>query len=133
MFSAGNSGPNPSTLTAPKEAKNLIVLASSRNYWAGSIDAILSFSSRGPAVDGRIMPTITTPGEQIASSRNDPGGNCATPIAGTSNLCAFRFGTNIAAPHTSGAIGANPALVNNRNLSVINGANTYRGNVFAGG
>jgi hypothetical protein len=32
-----------------------------------------------------------------------------------------------------GAVGANPALVNNLDLTVTNGANTYRGNVFSGG
>ncbi len=32
-----------------------------------------------------------------------------------------------------GAVGANPALVNNLNLTVVNGANTYRGNVFSAG
>ncbi|MCL4267327.1 MAG: S8 family serine peptidase, partial [Anaerolineae bacterium] len=104
VFSAGNSGPSPSTLTAPKEAKNLIIVASSRNFRVGSIDTISSFSSRGPAVDGRWVPTISTPGEQIASARNDLGGSCSTPIGGTNNLYAFCSGTSMAAPHTSGAV-----------------------------
>ena len=69
VFSAGNSGPGASTLTAPKEGKNLIVTASSDNYRAGSIDSISSFSSRGPAVDGRWVPTIAAPGEH---DRLDP-------------------------------------------------------------
>ncbi len=234
VFSAGNSGPAPSTLTAPKEGKNLIIVASSRNFRVGSINDISSFSSRGPAVDGRLGVTIATPGEQIASARNDLGGSCATAIPGTNNLYAFCSGTSMAAPHASGAIvlatqwwrtfnaganpspamakallvnsavdmgaadipninegwgrvnitnmisptvpvvyydqthifqdsgeqwtlavgvadpskplkvtlawtdapgavGANPALVNNLDLTVINGANTYRGNVFSGG
>lgn len=104
VFSAGNSGPGAQTLTAPKEAKNVIVVASSRNARAGSIEAISSFSSRGPAVDGRIVPTIAAPGEQIASTRNDLGGQCADPIAGTSNRYAFCSGTSMAAPHVSGAL-----------------------------
>ena len=232
VFSAGNSGPGANTLTAPKEGKNLIIVAASRNYRVGAIDTLASFSSRGPAVDGRIVPTITTPGEQIASTRNDLGGDCSTAIAGTNNLYAFCSGTSMAAPHASGAIalatewwrgfnaganpspamakallvnsatpmavipnfnegwgrvnvtkmiqpgvntlyydqthvfgnsgeqwtlsfgvadtnkplkitlawsdapgavGANPALVNNLDLTVVNGANTYRGNVFSGG
>ena len=70
FVSAGNSGPGASTLTAPKEAKNLIVTASSLNYRIGSIDQIASSSSRGPAVDGRWVPTIATPGEEIASTRD---------------------------------------------------------------
>ncbi|HEX4954107.1 MAG TPA: S8 family serine peptidase [Thermoanaerobaculia bacterium] len=104
VFSAGNSGPGANTLTAPKEGKNLIIVASSVNNRVGSIDAISSFSSRGPAADGRRVPTIATPGEQISSARNDLGGSCSTAIAGTSNLYAFCSGTSMAAPHTSGAV-----------------------------
>ncbi|MCI0581178.1 MAG: S8 family serine peptidase, partial [Chloroflexi bacterium] len=104
VFSAGNSGPGPMTLTAPKEGKNLIVVASSRNFRVGSIDTLSSFSSRGPAVDGRWVPTIATPGEEIASTRNDLGGLCATAIPGTNNLYAFCSGTSMAAPHASGSI-----------------------------
>jgi len=133
VFSAGNSGPGGATLTAPKEAKNLIVTAASRNFRVGSIDAIASFSSRGPAVDGRIVPTITSPGEQIASTRNDGGGDCSTAIAGTSNLYAFCSGTSMASPHTSGAVvlltdwwrdnhaGANPSPAMAKAL-LVNGA-----------
>jgi hypothetical protein len=102
VFSAGNSG--TSGLTAPKEGKNLIVTAASVNYRVGNIDSIASFSSRGPAVDGRIVPTIASPGEQIASTRNDEGGSCGTAIGGTNGLYSFCSGTSMAAPHTSGAI-----------------------------
>ncbi|MEI2691247.1 MAG: S8 family serine peptidase [Anaerolineae bacterium] len=234
VFSAGNSGPGANTLTAPKEGKNLIIVAASQNYRVGNINNVASFSSRGPSVDGRIVPTITTPGEQIASARNDTGGSCSTAIAGTNNLYAFCSGTSMAAPHAAGAVvlatewwrgfnaganpsaamakallvnsavdmgtadipnfnegwgrvnitkmiqpgvnteywdnptvfansgeqwtlsfgvadtskplkitlawsdapgavGANPALVNNLDLTVVNGANSYRGNVFSGG
>jgi hypothetical protein len=79
-------------------------VASSRNYRVGNIDTISSFSSRGPATDGRIVPTIDRAGEQIASARNDLGGSCSTPIAGTNNLYAFCSGTSMAAPHVAGAI-----------------------------
>ena len=100
VFSAGNSG--TSGLTAPKEGKNLIVTANSLNFRAGSIDSISGSSSRGPAVDGRWVPTVAAPGTTIASTRNDDGGSCSTPISGTGGLYSFCSGTSMAAPHVSG-------------------------------
>ncbi len=104
VFSAGNSGPGASTITEPKEAKNIISVANSFNRRAGSIDSISASSSRGPAIDGRVLPTLTAPGSTIASSRNDLGGSCATAIAGTNNLYAFCSGTSMASPHVAGAV-----------------------------
>lgn len=105
VFSAGNSGRNPMTLTAPKESKNTIVTAGTQNFrTSGDIDAMYNSSSRGPAVDGRYVPTIAAPGQSIASTRNDLGGSCASPISGTNGLYSFCTGTSMAAPHTSGAV-----------------------------
>ncbi|MFN2188477.1 MAG: S8 family serine peptidase, partial [Candidatus Promineifilaceae bacterium] len=105
VFSAGNSGPDSQTLTAPKEAKNLIVVASSNNYRAGSIDAISNFSSRGPALDGRWIPTISAPGNEIASTRRLAGATqCTATIAGTNGNYSLCSGTSMAAPHASGVV-----------------------------
>ncbi|MCB1054505.1 MAG: S8 family serine peptidase [Acidobacteria bacterium] len=105
VFSAGNSGPGAMTLTAPKEAKNVIVTAGTQNYRTSSnIDAMYVSSSRGPAVDGRYVPTIAAPGQTIASTRNDLGGSCASAISGTNGLYAFCTGTSMASPQASGAV-----------------------------
>lgn len=104
VFSAGNSGPGATTLTAPKEAKNPITVAASRNFRAGAIDTIASFSSRGPAVDGRLLPTIAAPGDTIASTRRRAGASsCGTAISGTGGLYSNCSGTSMAAPHISGS------------------------------
>ena len=133
VFAAGNAGPGPFSLTGPSEAKNLIVTASSVNFRVGGIDDISSFSSRGPAVDGRWAPTIAAPGEAVASSRNDLGGSCSDPIPGTNNFYAFCSGTSMASPHAAGAVvlftewwrgfhaGANPSPAMAKAL-LVNGA-----------
>ncbi|HJU41125.1 MAG TPA: S8 family serine peptidase, partial [Tahibacter sp.] len=105
VFSAGNSGAGPTTLTAPKEAKNPITTASTRNFRAGAIDAVSTFSSRGPAVDGRVLPTIAAPGESIVSTRRRAGAaQCGGALAGTGGYYSSCSGTSMAAPHASGAV-----------------------------
>ncbi len=133
VFSAGNSGPGPSTITEPKEAKNILSVANSLNARAGNIDTLSSSSSRGPAIDGRTLPTVAAPGTTIASTRNDTGGVCATAIAGTSNRYAFCSGTSMASPHAAGAVvlaaewwraahnGADPSMAMAKAL-LVNGA-----------
>ena len=142
VFSAGNAGYLAHTLTAPKEAKNIIVAASSANYFAlNGIDEISSFSSHGPTADGRFGPTIAAPGESIASARNDLGGACSTAISGAQNLYAYCSGTSMAAAHTSGALalltqwwrsshaGANPSPALAKAL-LVNGAVEMRRDVI---
>ncbi len=104
VFSAGNSG--SSGLTSPKEGKNLIVTAGTQNYRvSGNIDAMYSSSSRGPAVDGRWVPTIAAPAQEIASSRRlGSASQCTSTITGTNGHYSWCTGTSMAAPHTSGAI-----------------------------
>jgi uncharacterized repeat protein (TIGR01451 family) len=141
VFSAGNAGafcvnpPCPSTITSPKEAKNLITVGSSLNFRAGGIHIVSSFSSRGPAFDGRLLPNIVAPGEQIASARNDTGGSCtSSPVPGAgAPFYSFCSGTSMATPHVTGAValitqwwrafnaGANPSPAMAKAL-LINGA-----------
>jgi subtilisin family serine protease len=110
VFSAGNKGPNYGTITHPKEAKNVIVVGNSLNFRPGEgfegedIKAISAGSSRGPAQDGRILPTLVAPGTNIVSARSSIGGRSAyTDTDGiTHNLYNIGNGTSYAAPHVSG-------------------------------
>jgi hypothetical protein len=63
VFSAGNLGPEDSTVAPPATAKNCICVGAS---WVPSFDVtpdyVASFSSRGWATDGRIKPDVVAPG-----------------------------------------------------------------------
>ncbi len=128
FFSAGNSGPNPGTLTSPKAAKNIITVGATENYRPGlcpgvsgcggaadNIDALISFSSRGPTVDNRIKPEIVVPGHVITGARSsvatyncfcDGGGGqgcCASVgVDGSSEYSSYS-GTSQASPRAAGA------------------------------
>ena len=105
VFSAGNSGGPQYRITSPKEAKNIISVASSRGHRAGNVDTISGFSSRGPARDERIVPTLTAPGETIASARATTGALCGTePLADSLALYSTCSGTSMASPQVAGAV-----------------------------
>lgn len=99
-FSNGNSGPGCSTVGSPGSYPEA--------YGVGaydSVNAIASFSSRGPApaaVGGQIKPDISAPGVNIRSSWND----------GTYSSIS---GTSMASPHLAGAVAlmwsAAPSLI----------------------
>jgi hypothetical protein len=102
FFSAGNAG--AAGLTAPHEAKNIVSVANTGTPRSTTGPALVSSSSsRGPAVDGRILPVLSAPGTQTAAARNALGGTCATAIAGTNNLYALCSGTSMSTPRASGA------------------------------
>lgn len=118
VFSAGNRGPDPRTITQPKEAKNVIVVGSTWSHRVvspvpGSIDTVSTFSSRGPAADGRVLPTVVAPGEDVVSSRGlTSTESCTLPtsVGGvwgyTGGLAHYTgcSGTSMAAPHVTGAV-----------------------------
>jgi len=146
VFSAGNSGPGASTITEPKEAKNLIVIGATENLRAdgfvtvgpcgnpNNINNIANFSSRGPALDGRLLPTVVAPGTYVTSLRSATGSFGGLSCSGVVDANYVWFsGTSQAAPHATGGValitewwrgfnaGANPSPAMAKAL-LVNGA-----------
>jgi subtilisin family serine protease len=105
VFSAGNSGSGQRTITSPKEAKNIITVGATRGHRAGNIGDMAGFSSRGPAVDGRIEPTVSAPGEAIVSARASTAALCGEdPVPDGFGLYSFCSGTSMASPQVAGSV-----------------------------
>ncbi len=103
VFSAGNSGPNASTITAPKNINtnetNIFAVGAidATLYQGGNNNPIANFSSRGPSTCGGtgsllIKPEVSAPGVNVRSSGTLTGYNQLS-------------GTSMASPHVAGAIG----------------------------
>jgi hypothetical protein len=127
IFSAGNSGPSAGTLTSPKAAKNIITVGATENYRPGQcpgaacgsdaddVNALISFSSRGPTADNRFKPDVSAPGHVITGPLSsqasydcycDGGGGsgcCASVAVDGSGKYTVYSGTSQAAPRAAGA------------------------------
>jgi len=105
VFSVHNDGPDPQTIQAPVEAKNIIAVGATQNAReTGDIERVSDFSGRGPAVDGRVVPHLVAPGEWVTSARHRDGGIFGLfEIPDTDGLYLTFTGTSAAAPHVSGA------------------------------
>ena len=92
IFSAGNSY-NLRTIGDPALAKNVITVGATGN--STSSNTIAGFSSKGPAQDNRIKPTVCAPG-------NTPGVNSAYGATVCSDQAMQ--GTSMSAPSVNGSL-----------------------------
>jgi subtilisin family serine protease len=83
---------NPSTATAQVAFPQIVL--------PNTVDALASFSSRGPAGNfNLIKPDVTAPGSSILAV------SAGTAISGSESLIDFFSGTSMASPHQAGAAG----------------------------
>lgn len=125
VVSAGNDGPNCSTINAPLSLYDAV-------FSVGAIDRfgnVTDFSSRGPVTadgSGRMKPDIVAPGADVFSSL--PGGTYGP-----------NSGTSMAGPHLVGVVAllwsANPELIGDIERTeqiIIETADPYTGSIANG-
>ena len=95
MFAAGNDGPGSSTVGAPSTAKNAVSVGALGH---GNSTSVASFSSRGPAADGRLQPDIMAPGTGTRSAAGDTDNSDTVDPP----EIAIISGTSMATPTVSG-------------------------------
>jgi subtilisin family serine protease len=110
VFAAGNAGSSLGTVEFPSTAKNGLSVGASENYrpskgdTADNIDEVASFSSRGPADDGRVKPDLVSPGTYIVSSKSTLGVTSCTSSYETNSNYSYCSGTSMATPIAAGAV-----------------------------
>ena len=94
VFAAGNSGTSSGTVLSPSTAKSVLAVGATQR--GSSADSLASFTSCGPAADGRIKPDVMAPGVSIVSANSDNNSG--------SNNCSTRTmsGTSMASPAVAG-------------------------------
>ena len=99
IFAAGNAGSAAFTIGTPGVAKNVLTVGASENVRdqgifdgcgeanADSANDMATFSSRGPANDGRIKPDLVAPGTHVTGpASKDPSFNGTGVCGGPGNL-----------------------------------------------
>lgn len=101
LFANGNSGPNGSTVGSPATAKNCVSVGATKQ--SPGQETIASYSSRGPASDGRIKPTLAAPGGENPTYINSANNNTGNPPSPTCSTSGEPFqGTSMATPAVAG-------------------------------
>ncbi len=99
VVAAGNAGSGASTIGHPAHAKHALTVGA---LGSGDSGSVASFSSRGPASDGRRKPDIMAPGVGIVSASGNT--NNANPPANPDQAFTKSMqGTSMATPIVSGA------------------------------
>ena len=102
LFANGNAGSNTNTAGSPATAKDCISVGAlgDDSSWSGSetLQDIAGFSSRGPTADGRLKPTIVSPGVAIDSADSD-----GDPTSNNGGITSMQ-GTSMATPNAAGAM-----------------------------
>ncbi len=125
IFAAGNDGPGSNTVGNPGNGKNMITVGASENWrpndesgsWTdgcqvaptGADNAmdVIGFSSRGPAVGGRVKPEVIAPGTHIQGTAStatgyDGSGVCDKYRPGSQTVFAASSGTSHSTPAVAG-------------------------------
>ena len=122
-MSAGNNGPVSNSVGQPGTSKWAIssgaYAATFINYGSKDVPGGLhEFSSRGPSEDGRIKPTIVSPGDMISAApiwqQNTirPFENGGGAYVGYNHM----QGTSMASPYTAGVVAALKQAINENDL-----------------
>lgn len=101
LFANGNSGPGGSSVGSPATAKNCVSVGATDQ--APNQNNVASYSSRGPASDQRLKPTVTAPGGQDPRFITSADNNNGNPPSPTCNTQGSPFqGTSMATPAVAG-------------------------------
>ncbi|MGC4379353.1 S8 family peptidase [Fictibacillus sp. Mic-4] len=107
VVAAGNEGPAERTISSPGISPKVITVGAldDANTIGRSDDAVASFSSRGPTVDGEVKPDLVVPGVNIISLRS-PGStiDCSEPDSQVNQYYTSLSGTSMATPLCAGVI-----------------------------
>ncbi|NLI60106.1 MAG: S8 family peptidase [Clostridiales bacterium] len=105
VVAAGNSGPQPSTITSPGISAKVITVGAVDDKRTPDIsdDIIAEFSSRGP-VGIRIKPDVVAPGVKVVSVNTDKQYRSGQRNISSTVSYTSMSGTSVATPIVSGCV-----------------------------